>query len=491
MVRCAVCGVANNFQNTLCIQCGTPLNAQQTQPGADEKLPRQSPLRQQNRGFSIQEGGSPAVKPTPSTAAPTSVFNRSTPIKSHSPKSRTLPLLYSLAGILVVAVVLWLVWKNQSQKDIAEIEAKANALFVHANQLYNDQQYLQAFQAFSKLANEHPKSPLAQLANQKADDIRIGHLTIVEQKTAINSQLSDLLSRAKKSFEMQRYLVPEDDNAFSTILKILQIDPNNAQAIEMLEEIKRFYASTGDRAQRSGRYNSAIEFYENYLIISPNDPEILYKIDETKALLIAEKRAVENRKSFNNLKAQQDSDDSKIAITPETPVEKEPAISANQTRTSSSPTIANRTQPLPSDKVLENTPSANNTNRPTAINSSGSVPSSKPATQLLPNPTPSNSTDFQPLTVVSDTLLDQPVRLIKKAKPRNTKVWDIQGFTEVRAICLVNESGIVESVELIEPSSFEWLNTLSIETLTNYRYQPGTYKGKPIKFKTIQTLIYR
>ncbi|MEZ4762444.1 MAG: hypothetical protein R3C26_04340 [Calditrichia bacterium] len=47
-----------------------------------------------------------------------------------------------------------------------------------------------------------------------------------------------------------------------------------------------------------GDINSVGEFYENYLIISPNDPEILYKIDETKALLIAEKRAVENRKSF-------------------------------------------------------------------------------------------------------------------------------------------------------------------------------------------------
>ncbi|MEZ4762445.1 MAG: hypothetical protein R3C26_04345 [Calditrichia bacterium] len=75
-------------------------------------------------------------------------------------------------------------WSGKiNHKDIAEIEAKANALFVHANQLYNDQQYLQAFQAFSKLANEHPKSPLAQLANQKADDIRIGHLTIVEQES--------------------------------------------------------------------------------------------------------------------------------------------------------------------------------------------------------------------------------------------------------------------------------------------------------------------
>ncbi len=491
MFRCGVCGVANNYQNTLCIQCGTPLNTQQTRLGADEKLPRQSPLRQQSRGFSIQESGSPAVKPNPSNAAPESVFNRTTLLQSQTPKNRTLPLLYSLAGIMVVAVIVWLVWKNQSQKGIAEIEAKANALFVHANQLYNDEQYLQAFQAFSKLANEHPKSPLAELATQKADDIRIGHLTIVEQKTAINSQLSDLLSRAEKSFEMQRYLVPEDDNAFSTILKILKIDPTNAQAIEMLEEIKRFYASTGDRALRSGRYNSAIEYYENYLIISPNDPEILHKVDETKELLIAEKRAIENRRPNNKQKAQQDSEESKIAITPESPVEKKPEISANRNSTSSSPTIANQTQSLPLEKASENTPSANNATRPTAINSEGSALSSKPATQLLPNPTPLNSTDFQPLTVVSDSLLDQPVRLIKKAKPRNTKVWDIQGFTEIQAICLVNESGIVESVELIEPSSFEWLNTLSIETLSKYRYQPSTYKGKPIKFKTIQTLIYR
>ena len=60
----------------------------------------------------------------------------------------------------------------------------------------------------------------------------------------------------------------------------------------------------------------------------------------------------------------------------------------------------------------------------------------------------------------------------------------------ILAECIVATDGTVEKVNLVSPSKSKKVNELAIQSLHRYRFKPATYKGNPVRFKSVEVLSF-
>ncbi len=110
-----------------------------------------------------------------------------------------------------------------------------------------------------------------------------------QQERRRNQNLEQLLREADLHFNAKRYLTPVNNNAYSVYQSILAIEPDNATALERIEEIKSFYRLNGERYFKKNNWKRALTYFERHNFIAPESPDIQQKIDICRAKLSASK----------------------------------------------------------------------------------------------------------------------------------------------------------------------------------------------------------
>jgi tetratricopeptide (TPR) repeat protein len=109
----------------------------------------------------------------------------------------------------------------------------------------------------------------------------ISHIWLeLQKKVALESQqkpqsIAALLATAEQLFEKRNYLTPRDNNAYSIYANILARDPGNAVVKDRIESMKSYYYISGKKWCALGEPVTAEIYYRRFLIIEPDNEQIL------------------------------------------------------------------------------------------------------------------------------------------------------------------------------------------------------------------------
>lgn len=139
------------------------------------------------------------------------------------------------------------------------------ALFGHANTLLNDKNYLGAIEAYTKVIEKDPENANAVLrlgmAYTGAGNVEEAISSLLrakdmgKEKEAVKQLTNIYTKQAAAALKGKKYA-----DAINTALKIIEINPENAQA----------YQIAGQASQLAGKVSDAMEYFEKYLEIAPN-----------------------------------------------------------------------------------------------------------------------------------------------------------------------------------------------------------------------------
>ena len=121
-----------------------------------------------------------------------------------------------------------------------------------------------------------------------------------QQERRRDQNLAQLLKEAELHFKAKRYLTPVNNNAYSVYQTILATEPDNAVALERIEQIKSFYRQNGERFFKQNQWKRALTYFERHNFIAPETPDIQQKIDICRAKITASKPG-SNRKQVEKI----------------------------------------------------------------------------------------------------------------------------------------------------------------------------------------------
>jgi tetratricopeptide (TPR) repeat protein len=130
--------------------------------------------------------------------------------------------------------------------------------------------YLAALQEFSAIAIDSPLYVEAQKAVSRI-------WQSYQQQSAPQLPTGQLLEEAEIHFAAKRYTTPLGNNAYALYRSVLAMDPNNQLALQRIEEMKAFYREVGTRYYQQKNCQAALSYWERYLVIDPQDPDIREK----------------------------------------------------------------------------------------------------------------------------------------------------------------------------------------------------------------------
>jgi tetratricopeptide (TPR) repeat protein len=106
--------------------------------------------------------------------------------------------------------------------------------------------------------------------------------------------LADILYDAKAAFAAGRLMVPAGRSAYELYQQVLRLDPENAVALEGVQEIALRYISMADAAIKAASYDNAEQYIARAMRLNPERPELA----EVKAQLAAARK---NRTNIHEL----------------------------------------------------------------------------------------------------------------------------------------------------------------------------------------------
>ena len=86
--------------------------------------------------------------------------------------------------------------------------------------------------------------------------------------------VTGLLEEAKKSFGMSRFLTPANNSAYALYQEVLNLDADNTAAKEKIAKIKSYYLDGGNEFLAEKKWAKALDSFENYALIDPQNPDI-------------------------------------------------------------------------------------------------------------------------------------------------------------------------------------------------------------------------
>ncbi|MDR0779263.1 MAG: hypothetical protein LBF16_01005 [Pseudomonadales bacterium] len=109
---------------------------------------------------------------------------------------------------------------------------------------------LSACQSGNKRMVYHPQEP-----EEVAPPPAVAALD--ESELRRQRRLADLLYAAKRAYDDNRLMTPAGNNAYDTYADVLRLDPDNAVALQGLDEIALRYIALADEARNKGQYDQA------------------------------------------------------------------------------------------------------------------------------------------------------------------------------------------------------------------------------------------
>lgn len=86
--------------------------------------------------------------------------------------------------------------------------------------------------------------------------------------------IADILFEGLQALDADRLLTPVDNNAYSRFQRALAFDPDNAIALQGLQDIAARYLQLSLQASRRGLFAEASTMLENARLVSPDHPEL-------------------------------------------------------------------------------------------------------------------------------------------------------------------------------------------------------------------------
>jgi len=140
--------------------------------------------------------------------------------------------------------------------------------------------YLEAMKAYAAI---QPDSPVYDLAQQK-----ISRVWLEYQKKKFNRQtIYQLIQEAEEAFRKKHYLSPVNHNAYAAYQAILSLDPANQLARKRIAEIRGRLKDDALTAFSRKEYQKALDLFEQYLFITPEDREIKQAAEQCRERLAA------------------------------------------------------------------------------------------------------------------------------------------------------------------------------------------------------------
>ena len=144
-------------------------------------------------------------------------------------------------------------------------------------------QFLKALREFAAIDDDSPYFDTAQ-----QETVRIW---LEYQKEQLNKQtVRQLIQEGEKAFQEKRYVAPMNHNAYAAFQVVLSIDPSNQLARDRIAEIKKILKQQGMNAYRKKRYRQALNYFEQYTFIAPDDKEVRKLISRCRQRLSPPKR---------------------------------------------------------------------------------------------------------------------------------------------------------------------------------------------------------
>jgi pSer/pThr/pTyr-binding forkhead associated (FHA) protein len=166
--------------------------------------------------------------------------------------------------------------KYGAEKASEPVEAKLDQLKLQFGQrLQIGGDSLGALREFSSITEESPHFDEAQRA--------LSLIWRAYQKENVTVMpLAQLMAEANVHFAARRFTTPIGKNAYAIYQTILSLDPNNQVARERIEQMKVFYKEKGQKLSQQNSCGSALNYFERYLLISPEDTEVMEMVKSCK-----------------------------------------------------------------------------------------------------------------------------------------------------------------------------------------------------------------
>lgn len=111
----------------------------------------------------------------------------------------------------------------------------------------------------------------------------------VNAKKPVIEQIDELLKTAGNHMSSLRLTLPPDDNAYTTYLRVLELDPQNLDAKAGVQKIATFYESRARERLTNGAIRSSLKAAKRGLSIFPNHSGLLEVQSAAYASLTAQK----------------------------------------------------------------------------------------------------------------------------------------------------------------------------------------------------------
>ncbi|GEM_PF-5481433 len=178
-----------------------------------------------------------------------------------------------LAGfILLVIVLVVFLTLNRATKS------SATELYSRAEEALTFSKYQKATELYEKLIHQYPGDVLTPVARKRLKEIQ-DDLAFLETHGVTRSEyIQQLLGKAERAFQRQRFTVPPKDNVLYYTREILHFDPANSRALELQASMIQYYENKAAEALKKRRYRTARRFYQRILLINPNDTQTQAKL---------------------------------------------------------------------------------------------------------------------------------------------------------------------------------------------------------------------
>jgi len=282
----------------------------------------------------------PPVKPAAPVHPPRP---KDAPHSRRRPAAISRKALYAGLGAVAAAILLFAAYRLLFPAETRTAPG-AGQFYSRAEQLFEEQQYSQARQAYQQFLIAFPGDALTLAAKSRIDEINAIFQDQEIEKKQQEEQIEALMAQAKQAFERRQYLAPAKNNAVAYLQQVLAVAPDHPGALEMQKSILDFYREKAAAAEKNRRYREAQRYYENVLAIQPNDPAALAQLKAVQEAL-APRRAPAA------------SPPSSASVTPKTePISPKPQSASPKTASVSTAGGIAAAKPVPETKQTAATP---------------------------------------------------------------------------------------------------------------------------------------
>jgi RNA polymerase subunit RPABC4/transcription elongation factor Spt4 len=154
------------------------------------------------------------------------------------------------------------------------------ALYSRAEELLNQGHTEAAVQLYREYKLRYPADGAIPEINERINRIQQNESEFTQKQVRI----FELMQKAAEAYNQQHYLVPDEDNAVRYISEILREDPDFIPALELQNRIVDFYFAQAEAAFDEDNYDRAVAYYQNLLVIKPNNTLIENALDRSLKL---------------------------------------------------------------------------------------------------------------------------------------------------------------------------------------------------------------